>query len=94
MDLLQRVKQLEHEGYMFEGAEASFEILARKALGSFEDPFQLINFRTINRKSAEGTEVEAIVKLDVNGFVYHTVADGDGPVNALDAALREALEKE
>lgn len=94
VELLQRVKQLENEGYMFEGAEASFEILARKALGSFTDPFRLIGFRTINRKSDSGTEVEAIVKLEIDGRLYHTVADGDGPVNALDAALRQALEKE
>ncbi len=94
VELLQKVKRLENEGYMFEGAEASFEILARKALGSFTDPFKLIGFRTINRKSETGTEVEAIVKLEIDGQVHHTVADGDGPVNALDAALRQALEKE
>lgn len=94
VELLQEVKQLENQGYMFEGAEASFEILARKALGSFTDPFKLIGFRTINRKSETGTEVEAIVKLEIAGEVHHTVADGDGPVNALDAALRQALEKE
>ena len=90
--LLRQIKQLEHEGYVFEAAEASFEILARKALGAISDPFRLIGFRTINRKSAEGTEVEAIVKVEVDGHVYHTVADGDGPVNALDAALRQGLE--
>ena len=90
--LLQKIKHLEHEGYVFEAAEASVEILARKALGTFRDPFQLISFRTINRKHGEGTEVEAIVKIQVNGQVYHTVAEGDGPVNALDAALRQALE--
>lgn len=90
--LLRQIKQLEHEGYVFEGAEASFEILARKALGTYHDPFRLIDFRTINRKTAQGTEVEAIVKIEVEGRVYHTVAEGDGPVNALDAALRQALE--
>ena len=93
VELLHEVKQLENQGYMFEGAEASFEILARKALGSFTDPFKLIGFRTINRKSETGTEVEAIVKLEIAGEIHHTVADGDGPVNALDAALRQALEK-
>ena len=90
--LLRQIKQLEHEGYVFEAAEASFEILARRALGAISDPFRLIGFRTINRKSAEGTEVEAIVKVEVDGQIYHTVADGDGPVNALDAALRQGLE--
>jgi 2-isopropylmalate synthase len=90
--LLQEIKHLEHEGYVFEAAEASVEILARKALGTFRDPFELISFRTINRKHGGGTEVEAIVKIRVNGQIYHTVAEGDGPVNALDAALRQALE--
>tara|TARA_B100001123_G_scaffold430686_1_gene551098 strand:- start:56 stop:1711 length:1656 start_codon:yes stop_codon:yes gene_type:complete len=92
-DLLQQIKQLEHTGYVFEGAEASFEILARKALGSLTEPFQLISFRTINRKTTEGVDVEAIVKIEIDGRTFHTVADGDGPVNALDAALRQALEK-
>jgi 2-isopropylmalate synthase len=91
-DLLQKIKQLENEGYVFEGAEASFEILARKALGSFTEPFRLISFRTINRKTTEGVDVEAIVKIEIDGQTYHTVANGDGPVNALDAALRQALE--
>ena len=92
--ILRQIKQLENEGYVFEAAEASFEILARKALGAISDPFRLIGFRTINRKSAEATEVEAIVKVEVEGRTYHTVADGDGPVNALDAALRQGLEQE
>ncbi|HAA77576.1 TPA: citramalate synthase [Candidatus Latescibacteria bacterium] len=95
VSLLGEVKQREHDGYIYEGAEASFDILARKALYGFDDPFKLIGFRTINRKSAEGTaEVEAIVKLDVKGELCHTVAEGDGPVNALDGALRLALESE
>ena len=91
--LLLQIKQLEHEGYVFEGAEASFEIMAREHLGTFCDPFRLIGFRTINRKTPEGSEVEAIVKIEVDGQTYHTVAEGDGPVNALDAALRLALEQ-
>jgi 2-isopropylmalate synthase len=91
--LLNQVKQLEHQGYVFEAADASVEILARKALGTFRDPFRLIGFRTINRTGVEGSEVEAIVKLAVDGRIYHTVADGDGPVHALDAALRRALEE-
>jgi len=92
-DLLQKIKTLEHEGYVFEGAEASFEILARKALGTFDEPFKLISFRTINRKTDDNVDVEAIVKIEIDGQVYHTVAEGDGPVNALDAALRQALEQ-
>ncbi|MBK8479756.1 MAG: citramalate synthase [Proteobacteria bacterium] len=92
-DLLHRIKHLEHEGYVLEGAEASVEILVRKALGTYREPFRLIGCRTINRQTPAGSEVEAIVKLEVNGRVYHTVADGDGPVNALDQALRRALEE-
>ena len=90
--LLQKIKQLEHEGYVFEAAEASFEILARRELGTMRDPFTLINFHTINRKTADASEVEAIVKIDIDGAIYYTVGEGDGPVNALDAALRKALE--
>ena len=90
--MLQKIKQLEHEGYVFEAAEASFEIIARQILGSIRRPFKLINYRTINRKSATGSEVEAIVKIDIEGEIYHTVGEGNGPVNALDSALRRALE--
>jgi 2-isopropylmalate synthase len=91
--LLDHVKQLEHQGYVFEAADASVEILARRALGTFRDPFQLIHYRAITRHSGEKDEVEAIVKLEVNGGLFHTVAQGDGPVNALDGALRKALEQ-
>ena len=93
--LLEEVKSRENDGYIYEGAEASFDILARRALQGFEDPFKLIGFRTINRKTADnGTEVEAIVKIEVKGEKCYTVAEGDGPVNALDGALRQALESE
>ena len=90
--LLREIKQLEHEGYVFEAAEASFEILARRVLGSIRNPFKLIHYRTINRKNMAGSEVEAIVKLEIDGRIYHTIGEGNGPVNALDLALRQALE--
>jgi 2-isopropylmalate synthase len=94
-NVLERVKQLEHEGYQFEAAEGSFELLARRIQGTYKDPFTLVNFRTINRKTADqAEESEAIVKVEVNGKPYHTVASGDGPVNALDRALRKAVEQE
>jgi len=94
-ELLAEVKRREHEGYQFEAAEGSFELMVRRVKGTYEDRFRLINFRTINRKSGEASEeAEAIVKVEVNGRVYHTVAEGDGPVNALDRALRKALEVE
>lgn len=93
--VLERVKQLENDGYQFEAAEGSFELLARRVEGTYADPFKLVNFRTINRKT-EGAaeEAEAIVKVEVHGEIVHTVASGDGPVNALDRALRKALEQE
>lgn len=91
--LLQQIKQLEHEGYVFEAAEASFEILARRVLGTIRPPFNLINYRTFNHKSKHSAEVEAIVKIEIDGKIYHTAGDGDGPVNAIDAALRQALEQ-
>ena len=92
--VLERVKRLEHEGYQFEAAEGSFELLARRVQGTYEDVFTLINFRTINRRTgARAEEAEAIVKIAIGAAEYHTVAGGDGPVNALDQALRKALEQ-
>ena len=93
--LLERVKQLEHEGYQFEAAEGSFELLARRIQGTYEDVFHLVDFRTINRRIGDAAEeAEAIVKVKVNGKIYHTAAGGDGPVNSLDQALRKALEQD
>ena len=93
--VLERVKQLEHEGYQFEAAEGSFELMARRVQGTYEDLFTLINFRTINRRIGEhAEEAEAIVKVVIGDAEYHMVAGGDGPVNALDQALRKALEQE
>ena len=92
--VLAEVKQREHQGYQYEAAEGSFELLARRAMGSYQDRFSLVSFRTIIRNSGPETEpAEAIVKVVVEGQVSHTVAEGDGPVNALDRALRKALEQ-
>ena len=92
--ILAEVKHLEHEGYQFEAAEGSFELLARRVLGSYEDLFKPVSFRTVSRKDgAEAESSEAIVKVKVEGTVYHMVGEGDGPVNALDYALRRALEE-
>jgi 2-isopropylmalate synthase len=93
--VLERVKVLENEGYQFEAAEGSFELMARRVQGVYRDLFSLVNFRTINRRDTGAAEdAEAIIKVEVDGRVYHTVASGDGPVNALDRALRKALEEE
>ena len=92
--VLAAVKERENQGYQYEAAEGSFELMARRAMGTYEDLFNLVSFRTINRKnSTDEMEVaEAIVKVEVDGQVYHTVGEGDGPVNAMDRALRKALE--
>jgi 2-isopropylmalate synthase len=94
-EILEAVKQLENDGYQFEAAEGSFELLARRTMGSYKNLFELVSFRTINRNGGTSEEVsEAIVKVAVGNQVYHTVGEGDGPVNALDRALRKALERE
>jgi 2-isopropylmalate synthase len=92
--ILRRVKEMEHEGYQFEGAEASFELLMRKTTGSYRNLFDLAGFRVIVEKRAEGDIFsEATIKVKVGGVEEHTAAEGDGPVHALDGALRKALEK-
>jgi len=90
--LLKRVAELEHEGYSFEGAEASFELLLMEPVGVERNLFDLLGFRVIVEKRGEDEPLtEATVKLRVNGEEQLTVAEGDGPVHALDSALRKAL---
>jgi 2-isopropylmalate synthase len=88
---LAEVKRLEAEGYEFEAADASFDLLVRKTLGVWKPLFELKEFHCTFRKSESSSTCEATVKLIVNGTPEYTVAEGDGPVNALDAALRKAL---
>ncbi len=91
--LLERVKELEFEGYQFEGAEASFELLARRVLRTYKPFFETIGYSiTVQRHAETGPDVEATVKVRVGGRLFHTAADGDGPVNAMDRALRKGLE--
>ena len=91
--ILSTVKRMENEGYEFEAAEASFELLIRKQLGSHKQLFDLQEYHCTFRRSGRGDwdKCEATVKLTVDGVQEYTVAEGDGPVNALDAALRKAL---
>jgi len=91
--ILERVQDLEAEGYQFEAAEASFDLLIKKVAGTYEPKFERVHFR-VNVESTDDTPAitEATVKLRVNGETLHVVGEGDGPVNALDAALRKALE--
>lgn len=93
--ILDSLKDLEHQGFQFEGAEASFELLLKKALGLHRRFFELIGFRVIDekRKESEPPVSEATIMLKVGGNIEHTAAAGNGPVNALDHALRKALEK-
>ena len=93
-EVLDRIKSLEHEGYQFEGAESSFELIIKKALKDYKKFFTLKGFRVIVEKKEDGSSAtEATIKIEVNGEMEHTAAEGDGPVNAMDNALRKALEK-
>ncbi|MCD6317909.1 citramalate synthase [Candidatus Aerophobetes bacterium] len=90
--LIDQVKKLENEGYEFEGADGSFELLVKKNLGKYKKSFDLEGFRVIVEKREDGSLIsEATVKLRLRGKIVHTVAEGNGPVNALDKALRKAL---
>ncbi|MGE5415275.1 MAG: citramalate synthase [Acidobacteriota bacterium] len=90
--VIKQIKDLENDGFQFEGAEASLELLLRKAFGHYEDFFQLQNLKImVEKREDSGMASEAIIKIKVNDQTVHTAAEGDGPVNALDNALRKAL---
>ena len=93
-DLTQRIKSLENMGYAFEEGEASFELLLRRSFGLAKHSFELEGFRVINEKRGHDQDitVEATIKISIDDETYHTVAEGNGPVSALDGALRKALE--
>jgi len=91
--ILERVQELEGEGFQFEAANASFDLLVKKIMGTYKPSFELIKYYVTTEKRATGDLVtEATVKLKVGDKVEHLVGEGDGPVNALDAALRKSLE--
>ena len=89
--LVQHLKELEHRGYSYEAADASFEMLLRRLQPDYTAPWTVADFTTMVRKDGGNVHAEATVKVEVGGVVYHTAASGNGPVNALDAALRKAL---
>ncbi len=90
--ILKLLQDLEHQGYQFETAEGSFELLMKKAMKKYKKFFELEGFRVIIEKTKEGKITsEAAIKLKVNKIEEHTACEGDGPVNALDNALRKAL---
>jgi 2-isopropylmalate synthase len=93
-EVLKKVKELEHEGYQFEGAEGSLELLMKRALGVHKKYFDLIGFRVIVEKKEKDASVsEATILVKVGEKVEHTAGMGRGPVHALDNALRKALLK-
>jgi len=91
--IVQGVQEMENEGYQFESADGSFALLVRRLSGTAVTFFELEGFRVVITRNRDGVPVtEATVKIKVAGEVRHTVAEGDGPVNAFDGALRKALE--
>jgi 2-isopropylmalate synthase len=92
-EVLTRIKDLESRGYQFEAAEGSFELLVRRSAAGYTPPFEMLDVVVISeRRRGNDTFVEATVKLRVGGEVVHTVAEGSGPVHALDRAFHKALD--
>ncbi|MBA3807121.1 MAG: citramalate synthase [Solirubrobacterales bacterium] len=90
--MLDRVKEMEHRGFQFEAADGSLELLMRKQTGAYEPLFRLESWRVLVEKRADGNvETEATIKIWVDGERYVRTAEGNGPVNALDKALRDAI---
>ncbi len=99
--LLEQIKWLESRGFQYENAEASFELLLRRAMPGYRAPFELVDYmvvvekkrRQATQKNGEEMLAEAMVKVNIGKELIHTVAEGNGPVNALDQALRKALKQ-
>jgi len=91
--VLKKVQELENQGYQFEAADASFDLLVKKIMNEYKPSFELLKYH-VNVENHSGGDIvtEATVKLRVGGKTEHVVGEGDGPVNALDAALRKSLE--
>ncbi len=92
-DLLRDVKERESRGYAYEGADASFELLARRALGTVPKYFDVLSFRVIVEERDKEMISEAVVKVKVDDQIYLNAGEGNGPINALDVALRKDLGK-
>ncbi len=94
-EIMKKMKQMEFEGYQFEGADGSFELLVRKIIGKYQPFFKLHYYQSnsVNPRPEQGVNACAQLKVEVDGKIEVTAGDGDGPVNALDIALRKALEK-
>lgn len=92
-DILDTVKSHEHDGFEYEAAEASLKLLIQKILQHRNPPFEILGYHVSMRRDKGHSVCQATIKVKVDGEVAHTVAEGDGPVNALDEALRLALSK-
>ena len=91
-EVLEKIKFLESKGFQFENAEGSFELLLARSAPGYVPAFKLLDAMVVSERRVSGRRgVQAIVKLEVGGEVVHTASDGDGPVHALDAALRKSL---
>jgi len=91
-EILQQIKHLEKQGFQFEGAEGSLELLIRRAQPGYEAPFELVDFHVlVENRQGRGMLAEVAIKVRVGDEVMHTAAEGNGPVNALDLAARKAL---
>jgi 2-isopropylmalate synthase len=94
IEIINKLKEMEFEGYQYETAEASFELLIRRVLGIYQPSFELVEFKVmVNEPSVNNVNSTAIIKIKVNDDYQISAAEGDGPVDALDGALRKALSK-
>jgi 2-isopropylmalate synthase len=92
--IIQKLKEMEFEGYQYEGAAASFELIIRRMLKLYKPSFELMEFKVmVNEPSTQNTNSAAMIKIKVDDQYEITAAEGDGPVDALDGALRKALAK-
>jgi len=90
--VLEKIKRLEHQGFTFEGAEGSVELMLHRAQPGYTPPFRMLDFMVVvEHREGRGLFAEATIKVAVQDQIMHTAAEGNGPVNALDAALRKAL---
>ncbi|NOX61182.1 MAG: citramalate synthase [Chloroflexi bacterium] len=93
-EVLQQIKEMEHRGFAFEAADASVELMLRRTQPDYKPPFEMIDFTTnVEHRRGRGLFSEATVKVQVDDKIFHEVAEGNGPVNALNLALRKALER-
>ncbi len=93
-EVLGQIKEMEHQGYAFEAADASVELLLRRTQADYQPPFEMIDFTTnVDFRQGRGLFSEATVKVQICNEIFHEVAEGNGPVNALNLALRKALDR-